>query len=246
MLLGGLGGLGGLGCSGDEPTTFDDAGPDSTTTFDTAILDTGPRVDALPEADAVDETDADAGEADVVTDASDVNETETKTCLPALSATAKGVCDNVTELWTDEGALHFEPGTTLTYCTRPPSSGDHYGSWAAFRVYDKPVPYGYLVHSLEHGAVVILYKCASGSCPAIQSQLVAVAEARPVDPLCIAPIKRRIIIAPDPGLDIEIGASAWRWTYRASCVNAASLGKFIDDHYAKTAEDFCSDGVIPP
>lgn len=228
--------LGGIGCSGDEPTTFDIT-PDSTTTFDTAILDTGIRVDVAPDT---------AAEADAINDAIDASETEAKTCPPALSATAKGTCDNVSELWTDEGASHFDPGTSLTYCTRPPSSGDHYGSWASFRVYDKPVPYGYLVHSLEHGAVVILYKCASGSCPSIQSQLVAVANARSADPLCTPAIKHRIIIAPDPTLDIEIGASAWRWTYRASCVHAASLNKFIDDHYAKTAEDFCSDGVIPP
>jgi len=169
-----------------------------------------------------------------------------KVCLPALTTSSKGACDATVQSWPDEGANHFEPGTALTYCTKPPSSGDHYSQWAAYRVYDKPVPYGYLVHSLEHGAVVILYKCASGSCPTVQSQIVAVVNARPVDPLCVDPIKRRVIVAPDPALDIEVGASSWGWTYRATCVNAASLGKFIDDHYAKASEDFCGDGVVPP
>jgi hypothetical protein len=252
------------GCAGDQPTVFeDDAGEDATTgdVTDTFVppddtldggtetipiaetsgeigdVDVEAAVDADAIADATVETMVDAP-ADTPSDAS--------VCTPATFTSAKGACDHVIQTWDDFGALHHPAGTALTYCTSPPSSGDHYDQWAAFRVYDKPVPYGYLVHSLEHGAVILLYKCASGSCPTIQSQLVAVADARPVDPFCMDPVKRRIIIAPDPTLDVEIGAAAWRWTYRASCVHAASLGKFIDDHYAKTPEDFCADGVVPP
>lgn len=171
---------------------------------------------------------------------------DAKVCLPALTTSTPGACSSVVQSWTDEGAFHFSPGTALGYCTKPPSSGDHYDVWAAYRTYDKPVPYGYLVHSLEHGAVILLYKCASGSCPTVQAQLQAVANARPVDSTCTAPVQRRIIIAPDPTLDVEIGAAAWGWTYRASCVDATSLGQFIDDHYAKATENLCADGVTPP
>ena len=244
------------GCAGDQPTVFaDDTGSDATTSdvTDTFVppedtTDSGSEAiviaETSTEADAVE--DAVDGETTVVMDAVVDAVTDAPVCTPALTTSAKGACDNVIQSWDDFGALHHPAGTPLTYCTSPPSSGDHYDQWAAFRTYDKPVPYGYLVHSLEHGAVVILYKCASGSCPTIQSQLQAVADARPVDPFCMDPVKRRVIIAPDPTLDVEIAAASWQWTYRASCVHAASLGKFIDDHYAKTPEDFCSDGVVPP
>jgi hypothetical protein len=226
-------------------TSPDDAGDDVTTTEVTtteASSDAGDDVAVDVVAEVVAEVAVDSAVADAPIESGDAG----KVCLPALTTSSKGACDATTQSWPDEGANHFEPGTALTYCTSPPSSGDHYSAWAAYRIYDKPVPYGYLVHSLEHGAVVILYKCASGSCPTVQSDIAAVVNARPVDPLCTDPIKRRVIVAPDPTLDIAIGASAWGWTYRATCVNAATLNKFIDDHYAKTTEDFCGDGVIPP
>ena len=44
----------------------------------------------------------------------------------------------------------------------PPVFGDHYPTWAAFQTYEYPVPLGYLVHSLEHGAVVVFYDCPEG------------------------------------------------------------------------------------
>ena len=42
-----------------------------------------------------------------------------------------------------------------------------------------------------------------------------------------------------------VAAAAWQWTYKASCVDAASLGAFIDAHYAMAAENFCGDGQYP-
>jgi len=216
--------------------------------------DTRVALDALPEAASDDiggDASFDAPEVSdtsdaVAPDVADAAEADAPACLPALTTSAAGACSSIVQSWPSEGATHHSVGTALTYCTRPPSSGDHFDIWASYRTYDKPVPYGYLVHSLEHGAVIILYKCASGSCPTIQSQLVAIADARPVDTTCVDPVKRRVIIAPDPTLDVDIGAAAWGWTYRASCVDAASLGKFIDDHYNKASEDVCADGVVPP
>lgn len=196
---------------------------------------------------AVDAADAPSDAADAPDSRDDALDADARVCLPALTTSAPaGVCSSIEQSWPNEGATHWPAGTALSYCTSPPSSGDHYDIWASYRTYDKPVPYGYLVHSLEHGAVILLYKCASGSCPTIQSQLQAVADARPVDPTCTDPVKRRIIIAPDPTLDVAIGAAAWGWTYRASCVDATSLGKFIDDHYAKATENICADGIVPP
>lgn len=185
---------------------------------------------------AVDAADGDDADAAIVDE-----------CGPPLTTSTLTTCSVTVQSWNDEGHAHTDIGADIRYCTKPPNSGPHYGSWASFRSYDHPIPWGYMVHSMEHGAVVIAYQCASGSCSSVAAPLQAVIDARPLDPLCDADagILRRIILVPDPTLDVAVAAAAWSWTYRASCVDAASLGAFIDAHYAKAAEDFCSDGVAP-
>ncbi|MBI5829466.1 MAG: DUF3105 domain-containing protein, partial [Chloroflexi bacterium] len=56
----------------------------------------------------------------------------------------------------NEGEGHEADGTPLTFNHYPPSSGTHYGAPAAYGYYEQPVSEGYFVHSLEHGAVLVL------------------------------------------------------------------------------------------
>lgn len=201
--------------------------------------------DATDAADAADATDDGLAE-----DADVASDSDAAACAPALTTTkTTGTCEATVRSWVDEGHLHVDPGAAVSYCTTPPSSGTHYSVWAAYRTYDKPVPYGYLVHDQEHGAVVILYRCSTASLPCAEKQaaLEAIAAgAVPTDSLCTAPVSRRIIIAPDPTLPVEVGAAAWTWTYNANCIDATTLGPFITAHYAKATEDLCADGVVPP
>jgi hypothetical protein len=228
--------LGVIACSSNsDPVAVADARAD-------VIVDSGNAVDTTVAEVAIDSAIVETS-VDDATDASDGG----KTCGAALTTTGPtGTCGAIVQSWPDEGAAHFPTGTALTYCTKPPSSGDHFSEWAAYRYYDKPVPYGYLVHSMEHGAVIVYYKCASGSCPTKQSEITTITDKRPIDLTCSGQVKRRIIVMPDPTLDVEVAASAWGWTYRATCVDEASLLAFIADHYAKSSEDICADGVIPP
>jgi hypothetical protein len=140
----------------------------------------------------------------------------------------------------DEGANHVNCTPVPTYKTKPPSSGNHYPSWADFRTYDEPVPWGHLVHSLEHGAVVIVYNCPGG-CPDEVAAAQAMIDALPVDVLCTASTKRRVILAPDPTLDVRWAASAWTWTLRASCFDAAAFSDFAKAHYNHARENFCTE-----
>ena len=58
----------------------------------------------------------------------------------------------------DEGARHVPLGAPVTYRTDPPASGPHYDGVAQPGFYrDRAPSYGYLVHNLEHGHVVIYY-----------------------------------------------------------------------------------------
>jgi hypothetical protein len=59
------------------------------------------------------------------------------------------------ETFPDEGNAHVPVGTVITYNTDPPTSGSHYPDPQPGGFYTSPIAAGFLVHSLEHGGVVI-------------------------------------------------------------------------------------------
>lgn len=58
-----------------------------------------------------------------------------------------------------DGRSHLPEGSKVEYKFNPPTSGDHYPSWITKGFYDTPRADGYLVHSLEHGYIIIWYDC---------------------------------------------------------------------------------------
>jgi hypothetical protein len=73
----------------------------------------------------------------------------------------------------DEGHEHVPDGSPITYKHQPPSSGNHYSSANAPRPwapYKDPVPPGEFVHNLEHGGIVLVYKCSASECGAMYQQ----------------------------------------------------------------------------
>jgi len=142
-------------------------------------------------------------------------------------------------------AVHVPVGSAIPWCSNPPSSGWHYPIWAAYQAYDTPVPRGYYVHDLEHGAIVFLYNCGNAGCPDVVAALHSAAAALPNDPLCDADagVRVRAVITPDPLLDVPVAAAAWGWTYKAQCVDLAALTAFARQHYGQGPEDFCTNGT---
>jgi hypothetical protein len=148
-------------------------------------------------------------------------------------------------------AQHVAIGSDIAWDSNPPSSGPHFPIWAAYQAYTSPVPRGYYVHDLEHGAIVLLYKCdpdgGNGGidCTTIQASLQQVSDALPDDPVCTAlgeGVRVRVVITPDPLLDVPVAAAAWGWTYRADCLDLPSLIDFARAHYGQGTEDLCNDG----
>jgi hypothetical protein len=143
-------------------------------------------------------------------------------------------------------ALHVPIGSDIQWDSNPPSSGPHYPIWAAYQAYDTPVPRGYYVHDLEHGAIVFTYNCGAAGCPDIVAALHQAADSLPDDPLCTSAgegIRVRMVITPDPLLDVVVAAAAWGWTYKAACVDLPSLEAFAAAHYGQGPEDFCTNGT---
>jgi hypothetical protein len=155
---------------------------------------------------------------------------------------AANACGAMENVYTPEPGIHVAVCTPLTWSTNPPTSGMHYPVWAAFKAYAAPVPRGFYVHDMEHGAVVFEYNCPKG-CAADVDALVAYLAARPADPLCTPPLTNRFVVTPDPLLDVPFAASAWGASLKMQCLDFAAIGAFIDAHYGKAPENFCFDGT---
>jgi len=65
--------------------------------------------------------------------------------------------DSAIETFPDEGNTHVPVGTPIDYQTDPPTSGNHYPDPQPGGYYTAPVASGFLVHSMEHGGVIIYY-----------------------------------------------------------------------------------------
>jgi hypothetical protein len=65
--------------------------------------------------------------------------------------------DAAIETFPSEGSTHVPVGTVVDYHTDPPTSGNHYPDPQPGGYYTAPVASGFLVHSMEHGGVIIYY-----------------------------------------------------------------------------------------
>ena len=136
---------------------------------------------------------------------------------------------------------HVPSCSELTLDVMPPVGGPHYPIWAAYQVYDAPVPWGFLMHAMEHGGVVLAYDCPSG-CPDVLAELTAIA-AEVEDSDCAAG-ENRMIVVPVPSLGVPVAAVAWGHQYVATCLDGASLRAFVTANYAHGPEDLCAQGSV--
>jgi hypothetical protein len=159
--------------------------------------------------------------------------------------TEAGVCEFEAKTVTGLDQTHVSACSEVSYADNPPAGGAHYPSWAAFRSYSFPVPRGFWVHDLEHGAVVFSYNCCASStgCAEEVAQVQAMIDALPADPSCDAATPRRVLLTPDPLLDVRWGVSAWGSTLRADCVDSERFRQFYLDNVGRGPEDLCNPGT---
>lgn len=122
-----------------------------------------------------------------------------------------------------------------------PASGNHWGAWAKWNtVYEKPVKTGFALHNLEHGGLVLSYKCSSPTesreCQEAQDKLVAIAQS--VD-------GPRVIVTPDPTQPEMFAIRGWRWLHSSACLDEASAAAFASKRYRQGREDTDADPPLP-
>lgn len=160
-----------------------------------------------------------------------------------------GACSYMNCRVPNAGANHVAACSEVSYATNPPTSGTHYEMWADFRVYDEPVPWGFLVHSLEHSAVILAYNCERAAevgidCDELSSALADFREDWPQDSLCNE-TRNRVMVVPDPELDAPFAAVAWEHYMKGDCFDPELVSDFIEAHYGQTYENICIPGVDP-
>jgi hypothetical protein len=142
-------------------------------------------------------------------------------------------------------AKHQLTCTAIAYETNPPSGGDHWGPWALYGKYTTRVPREMYVHNLEHGGVVLTYRCKD-ACPEVVAALEAVFDDA-ADTFCAtqSPPIARLVLTPDPDSPTPIAAAAWGATYTATCLDPPSLTDFVNRVIGHGTEKICGGGADP-
>jgi hypothetical protein len=133
---------------------------------------------------------------------------------------------------------HFANGTLVPICTsqqvardqigncynsNPPASGPHAATAPPFRIYDTPVPKENLVHSMEHGGVVVWHNTSDQAAIRLLEEVVA--EALSAGKL--------VVMSPYPDMEPEtIAFTAWTRLdkFRVSQLTRERLREFIAVH----------------
>jgi len=147
---------------------------------------------------------------------------------PAAITEVEGCDGPIGEPACSEGQMHVTQGTDVDWLADPPHSGPHYPTWETWGEHADVVPRGNWVHNLEHGGIVLSYKC-NDDCETELDVLREVLSARP---------ELRILLTPDPLLPGDrFAAVSWTWTYRFDAPDLDTLLCFVDQHENHAPED---------
>lgn len=160
------------------------------------------------------------------------------------------------ELTSDLGREHIPVGSDILGAqagqgSNPPTSGKHYPDWIRAGVYQDPQDDGYLIHSLEHGYVILSYNCdfeadkasvalahglsakdatsaailsdefRSDNCHKLVDELIKIYEKKG---------KKKLIVIPRPNMDTKIALTAWLRLDKLDDFDQRRIERFIDAH----------------
>lgn len=115
-----------------------------------------------------------------------------------------------------QGLNHIPEGEKATYNSDPPTSGPHYANSQPAGVYEKTVPDGNLIHSMEHGAVILWYK----------SDMEATDSARLKSIFESTPVGKKIMV-PRDSLDMPVALTSWGRLLKLKAIDEDQIRKFL-------------------
>ena len=155
------------------------------------------------------------------------------TAAPALTPPPPGLVQP------DSGKGHAVTGTTVRYALCPPASGKHYNGAGvgpiAPQVYgpeDQADPPSW-VHNLEHGGIVLLYKCPGDACTEAGQKALSDLFARwPATPVCKIPAGQNVapVIARFDDMPSAYTAIVWDVVLPMEAIDETMLFDFWAGH----------------
>jgi hypothetical protein len=132
---------------------------------------------------------------------------------PTPTSTGTANCGNL-QIMEDEGRGHLNAGDpTPVYKSNPPTSGTHNQVWSQAGIYGDNVDITQLVHSLEHGYIILFY---NGLSPAEISQLENIQRGDSF----------KMIVAPYPNMPSKVALAAWARLQTCDGVNEQAIRSF--------------------
>ncbi len=124
-----------------------------------------------------------------------------------------------------ESRNHVPDGTEIQYNSNPPAAGSHYATTAHSGIYETPPPDGNLVHSLEHGAVILWYKTG-------------------LPPDDIEKLKKvyyeasggKKIMTPRESLDVPVAISSWGRVLKLQTIEEKQIKDFFETNHDRAPE----------
>lgn len=135
------------------------------------------------------------------------------------------------ESFASDGRNHVPSDRDVQYAQDPPLSGTHYGDWVRAGFYNQTPPLGNLVHSLEHGHVVVYYDPAA----------MTAADRRALEALAANHTSRweSVVVAPNPNENpaAPYVLTAWQVRLRLDEYDPERVDAFLDAFRGKGPEN---------
>ena len=127
-----------------------------------------------------------------------------------------------------QGRSHITEGVPHDpYNSDPPTSGPHYALPAQAGFYDEAPADEYLVHSLEHGYVIIWYNCekyTGGTCEDLKAKIKDTMSRAGVSAITST---LKLIAVPRPSMPQVLALTAWGRIDKMTAYNATEILDFI-------------------
>ncbi len=125
----------------------------------------------------------------------------------------------------------------VDYNTDPPTSGQHYDDPSPAGFFDEAPQDEHLVHSLEHGYVVVYFNCSllpsDGECEGLKEGLRTAMVAAGLAPITRTP---KIIVAPRPDMENLITYTSWGRIHRTDSFDQDEFVLFAEQNRNKAPE----------
>lgn len=124
-----------------------------------------------------------------------------------------------------QGRNHVSVGIKIDYNSNPPAAGPHYDETAHAGIYDKTPEDGYLVHSLEHGAVILWYKqdLPKSDIERLKS--------------IFNKISGKTIMTPRKNLDVPVALSSWGKVLKLKDIDKNQIEVFFQANMNRAPEN---------